>query len=166
MVIAYFNAMIFDILSATGLGIFFLGLGFAIVAATAIKKPILFRVASFCSVGLAIFPLYGIFDFSGGFIKLNVGFYTYALGAGLCLIAGVIYKDHAKLQRRATEQLQQPIQTPQQMYVQYPGQKPQPINQKIPSTQRSNETMFCSNCGNQVTENDKFCEECGKNLSE
>ena len=40
LVIAYFDAMIFDVLSATGLVIFFLGLGSSIVAATAIKKPI------------------------------------------------------------------------------------------------------------------------------
>jgi len=164
--IFYADAMIFDVLSEAGVVIFFLGLGSAVVAGIFIKNPILFRLAAISSTGLAIFPLYAILDQSGGFVQLNVGFYTYAGGAILSLIAGIIYRHQARLQRRAFQKLQQPIQTAQQMYVQYPGQKLQPTYQQHQPTEKPVKTLYCSNCGIKVSEKDEICQECGNDLTE
>ena len=63
---------------------------------------------------------------------------------------------------------QQTQPPPKQMYIQYPGQKLQPFQQK--SSQevitREEDTMFCSNCGRKVKITEKFCKDCGYNIIE
>ena len=162
----YSHALIFSILNVGGIVVVFIGLVYAIFAGIFIKKPFLFRITTIFSAGIAIFPLYTILDNIEGFADLNVGFYTYAGGAILSLIASIIYRHKARIQRRVVRQFQQPIQTAQQFYVESPIQHPQTTYQPLQRTEKQVKTLFCSECGIKVSEKDKICQDCGSNLTE
>jgi len=158
-----FDFLIYDVLSELGLVFFFGGLVAALVGAIAKNNSTTFKVCSFLATGLAIFPIISILSYTeSAAFSMSIGFYTYAIGTILCLVAGIMYKSPIQLKQQSvqTGQIHQPLPTQPQVYPRYPQQELQPLEQP----QRPEGTMFCPYC-REINEVDiNFCVGCGKEL--
>ncbi len=163
-----FDIMIYDALSELGLVLFFGGLISALVGAVSKNNLIIFRVCSILGALLAILPILAILlSIDHVILSMSVGFYTYVIGAILCLVAGIIYKSPRQLQRRFVPQgqIHQPSPIELQMY-------PQSSNQPLQSLQHQENVQiipdeiffFCSECGEKTRTTENFCKNCGSKI--